>query len=410
MRSQENEKRGPSGRTRAAGLLKYLSIAMICLAAAGLCFIAIKPSPGIGGQKTGQAMPPLPVIASAVERKDVNLYISGIGSVTPINTVTVRTRVDGEVMKVLYREGQTVKKGELLLQIDPRPFEVQLMQAEGQIVRDKAILKNARIDLARYRVLWAQNSIPEQQMVTQKSLVHQYEGVVKTDQAAIDSAKLQLAYAHITAPISGRVGLRLVDPGNIVHAADANGLAVITQLQPITVIFSIPEDDIPRVLKRLETGDKLTVEAYDRDQRNRLATGSLLAIDNQIDPATGTVRLRAVFPNKDDGLFPNQFVNARLFVESLHDVMVIPAEAIQHGPRGAFVYAIRPDQTVAMRPVSLGVIQEDRAVVKSGLHPGELVVVDGADRLRNGSKVKARILDGGVMQKDKGGQNKRKGG
>jgi membrane fusion protein, multidrug efflux system len=400
MHNQEDKKTEVPERTSSAGLQKYWWLVFVCLAAAGLYVLVIRSQSTSDKQKGGLVPLRLPVVAAAVKTKDVRVYISGIGSVVPVNTVTVKTRIDGEVMKVLYREGQVVKRGDLLVQIDPRPYEVQLTQAEGQLIKDKALLKNARVDFERYRVLLAQNSIPEQQMVTQGSLVHQYEGMVKTDQGAIDNARLQLVYSRITAPVSGRVGLRLVDQGNIVHPTDTGGLVVITQLQPITVIFPISEDDLSKVLGSLKAGGKLAVEAYDRDRQNKLATGTLLALDNQIDQSTGTVRLRAIFPNKGNELFPNQFVNARLFIDTLHGAMVVPAESIQRGPQGAFVYVVKTDKTVSMSPVSLGVMQESEAVVRAGLAPGELVVVEGTDRLREGSKVEAKI-QGEVTQDDR---------
>ncbi|MBF0506273.1 MAG: MdtA/MuxA family multidrug efflux RND transporter periplasmic adaptor subunit [Nitrospirae bacterium] len=332
----------------------------------------------------------VPVAASAARKGDVGVYLSGLGTVTPVNTVTVKSRVDGELINVFFREGQIVKEGDTLAQIDPRPFQVQLTQAEGQMVRDQALLKNAQLDLQRYRVLAAQDSIPRQQLDTQEYLVHQYEGAVKTDQGNIDNAKLQLTYSRITSPLSGRVGLRLVDPGNIVHATDANGLAVITQLQPITVVFPIPEDNLSEVLGRLKKGAHLTVEAYDREQKQKLATGYLLTIDNLIDPATGTVKFKAIFPNKDNELFPNQFVNARLLVKMESGVIIVPASAIQRGPHGTFVYVVKADHTAGVRPVTTGAADNNDISVTAGLVAGELVVFDGAERLREGSKVELR--------------------
>ncbi len=374
-----------------------LVICLIALAAGAYVYFSGAQS---RSSKKGQssAAPTVPVVAVETKKIAFNVYISGLGSVTPLNTVTVRTRVDGQLMEVLYREGQIVNNDELLAKIDPRPFEVQLTQAEGQMARDVAQLKNARLDLERYRVLWQQDSVSKQQLDTQEALVHQLEGAIKTDQGQIDSAKLNLVYCQITAPASGRIGLRLVDPGNIVHVSDTNGLVVITQLQPITVIFPIPEDSLPQVLARLKTGERLPVDAYDREMKQKLAAGSLLTVDNQIDPATGTVRLKAIFPNEKNELFPNQFVNARLLVEVKRESIVVPASAIQRGPQGTFVYVVKADRTATIRPVSLGEVQGGDASLKTGLSPGELVVVDGQDRLREGTKVDLRPPNGGPAE------------
>jgi multidrug efflux system membrane fusion protein len=370
----------------------------VCLIAIGL-YVFFFGAPSRSAKK-GQspAKPTVPVVAVEAKKTAFNVYISGLGSVTPLNTITVRTRVDGQLMEVLYREGQIVNSGELLARIDPRPFEVQLTQAEGQLARDVAQLKNAQLDLERYRVLWQQDSVSKQQLDTQESLVRQLEGAIKTDHGQIDSAKLQLIYCQITAPISGRIGLRLVDPGNIVHVSDTSGLVVITQFQPIAVIFPIPEDSLPQVLGRLKAGKRLLVEAYDREMRQKLSVGSLLTVDNQIDPATGTVRLKAIFSNKKNELFPNQFVNARLLVEVKRESIVVPAPAIQRGPQGTFIYVVKADRTATVRPVSVGEIQGGKASIKAGLSPGELVVVDGQDRLREGTRVDLRPQSGGPTQ------------
>ncbi len=372
----------------------WIVLLAICLMGVGTYLFFANAKSRAAKQGQGRAIPAVPVAAVAAKRADFNLYLGALGSVTPVNTITVRTRVDGELMEVLYREGQIVSRGELLARIDPRPFEVQLTQAEGQMAKDTAQLKNAQLDLERFQVLWKQDSIAKQQLDTQEALVRQLEGAVKTDQGQIDSAKLQLVYCNITAPISGRVGLRLVDPGNIVHVTDANGLVVITQLQPITVIFPIPEDSLPQVLARLKTGERLPVEAYDREMRQRLAVGSLLTVDNQIDPTTGTVRLKATFSNEKNELFPNQFVNARLLVNVRRGATVIPASAIQRGPQGTFVYVVKADRTATVRAIAIGEIQGGEASIASGLSPDELVVVDGADRLREGTKVDLRPQSG----------------
>jgi multidrug efflux system membrane fusion protein len=330
---------------------------------------------------------PTPVVVAPVRTRDVGVYITGLGSVTPLNTVTVHSRVDGQLLTVTFREGQLVRVGDLLAEIDARPFEAQLTQFQGQLTRDQALLENARLDLTRYETLTNTDAIPEQQVDTQRSLVRQYEGAVENDRGLIQSVQVQLAYCRITSPISGRVGLRQVDPGNIVHAADANGIVVITQLQPIAVIFTIPEDSIPAVLDRMARGTAVPVDAWDREQRHKLAGGTLLTIDNQVDPSTGTVKLKATFPNADGRLFSSQFVNARLLLDVKPHAAVVPAVAVQRGTGGSFVYVMTPEQTVTVHPVTVGVPDGDDVAIDAGLKPGERVVVDGADRLREGTRV-----------------------
>ena len=334
----------------------------------------------------------LPVVVAKTRSGSVPIYLDGLGNVTAFYTVTVKSRVDGQLMKVNFQEGDLVKEGQVLCEIDPRPFQVMLAQAEGTLAHDSALLENAKVDLARYDGLVKQQAIPTQQLDTQKALVAQYEGSIAQDKANVDNAKLQLVYAKIIAPITGTVGLRLVDPGNIVHASDSTGMIVITQLQPISVLFTIPEDNLPEVTKKLRAGAHLPVDAYNRDNSKKLATGTLVTLDNQIDSTTGTSKLKAIFDNKDFELFPQQFVNIRLLVDTLQNQILVPTVAVQTGQQGTFVYVIDENQTAHLRPVELLTANADpsAADIKSGLKIGEEVAVDGADRLEEGSKVRVR--------------------
>lgn len=330
------------------------------------------------------------MVAARAHSGAIDVYINGLGSVTPIYTVSVNSRIDGQLMNVNYTEGQLVRQGDLLVQIDPRPYQVMLTQYEGMLVRDQALLDNARIDLDRYRTLVAHNAVPEQTYATQVALVKQYEGNVKTDQGQIDSARLDLVYCRITAPITGRVGLRLVDPGNIV-SANSTAMAVITQIEPISVIFTISEEQLPAVRQRVRAGARLAVDAMDRMQQTTLASGVLNTIDNQIDPTTGTVRLRADFPNHNDALFPDQFVNARLRLQVKRNVTLVPNPAIQRNGSQAYVWIVGADNTVQIRNVTVGTQGPEESQIQSGVSSGEIVVTDGVDRLQPGSKVSAQI-------------------
>jgi multidrug efflux system membrane fusion protein len=333
----------------------------------------------------------IPVVAARAQKGSIRVYFTGLGAVTPIYTVTLKSRVDGQLMQVLFKEGQLVRQGDLLVEIDPRPFQVQLEQAEGQLIKDQALLQNAHVDLDRYKILMSQDAIPQQQLATQEALVTQYEGAIKTDQAQIDSAKLNLVYCHITSPITGLVGLRLVDPGNIVHASDANGLLVITQLDPISVIFTTAEDQLQPVLERMHAGQKLMVEAWDRELKTKLAEGTLATIDNQIDPSTGTLKLRAIFDNGDGKLYPSQFANARLLVQQKQGVTLLPNSAIQRNSHGAYVWLVNADQTTTLRNVTVGTTEGDQSEITEGIAAGDVVVTVGVDKLQEGSMVNAQV-------------------
>jgi membrane fusion protein, multidrug efflux system len=333
--------------------------------------------------------PPIPVVVAQAKKGDIGVYVTGLGTVTPLNTITVTTRVDGQLMAVKYKEGEMVRQGDPLVEIDPRPFQVVLEQAEAQLVRDQAALQNAQIDLKRYEELITKNAVSQQILQTERSTVAQAEATVKNDQATIAGAKLNLIYCHITAPIGGRIGLRLVDPGNFVSAAAATPLLVITQTQPISIIFTIPEQALASVRAPLRAGKTLAVDAIDRNGEQILAKGELTTLDNQIDQTTGTLRLRATVPNTDDALFPNQFVNARLLVQDKRGVTLIPNAAVQRNAQATFVYIVNSDQSVAIRNVKLGTVDDERSEVVMGIRPNELVVTQGVDRLQAGSRVVA---------------------
>ena len=345
---------------------------------------------GGGGFRGGGQLGPVPVVVSKVARSSIPVYLNGLGNVTAFYTVTVKSRVDGQIMKVDFNEGDLVHEGQVLIEIDPRPYQVQLELAEGTLARDQAMLNNAKLDLQRYQTLLAQDAIPKQQLDTQTALVAQFEGNIKQDTANIDSAKLNLTYAKVTAPITGVVGLRQVDPGNIVHASDATGMIVITQLQPISVLFTIPEDSLPQVTQKLRAGAHLPVDAYNRDNSKKLASGTLTTLDNQIDSTTGTSKLKAVFNNTDNALFPQQFVNIRLLVDILSNQQVVPNVAVQNGQQGTFVYAVDDDSRVHLKPVQVGVTTETSSQILGGLSDGDRVVVDGTDRLIEGARVRVR--------------------
>jgi membrane fusion protein, multidrug efflux system len=338
-----------------------------------------------GGDNGGMPqMGPVPVVVATAHRGDLPVYFNGLGTVTAFNTVTVRSRVDGQIVKINFTEGQFVKEGDALIEIDPRPYQVQLEQAEGQLAKDQAQLKDVQVDYGRYQLLFKEGVIPQQQLDTQQAQVGTFEGAIKADVATIDNAKLQITYSHITAPISGRVGLRLVDIGNIVHATDTNGLLVITQLQPIALLFSLPQDQLPEVVARMRSDRQLAVEAYDRDNSDKIATGKLLTIDNQIDTTTGTYKLKAVFDNSKNELFPNQFVNVHLLVDTKKNVVLVPTTAILRGPQGTYVFGVNSRNAVAVKNVKVADTTGNLSGISSGLTDGDVVVVDGQDKLKDG--------------------------
>lgn len=371
-------------------------------------------APGSGGpggkMRSGFGNRPQPVSLGEVKIGDVRVWVNALGTAVPRNLVTVRARVDGELMRLAFREGEMVKQGQLLAEIDPRPFQVALAQANGQLQRDAALLQNAKLDLERYKALLAQDSIARQQVDTQEALVRQYEGTVAVDRGAVDNAKLQLGYTYIKSPASGRVGLRQVDPGNLVRASDPNGVAVVAQVQPMTVVFSVPETQLPALSRRVKGGQDVLVEAWDREQKNLLARGKLLASDNQVDTATGTLKLKAAFANKEDELFPNQFVNVRLLLNVLKEAVTIPASAIQRGARGPFVYKVSADNTVSVVPIKPGAIDGGTVAVEAELQAGDKLVTDGGDKLREGAKVEVIVANAKEGGERKGPRGDGKGG
>ncbi|TWA91984.1 multidrug efflux system membrane fusion protein [Azospirillum brasilense] len=384
----------PRRRSILGRVLAWLVV--LSLIGGGVWWFAFRPAPEMAarGGPPGGFRPGIPtaspVVTATVEQGDMPIRLNGLGTVSSLATVTVRPQVGGQLTQVAFTEGQAVQKGDFLAEVDPRPFQLAVEQAEAQLLRDQALLKNARLDLERYRLLVKQDSIAKQQRDTQESLVQQYEGTVKADQVAVENAKLNLSYTRITAPVSGRAGLRLVDSGNYVTAGEAGGIVVITQVQPISVLFTLPEDNIPAIMARLRDGAHLPVTAYDRTRDRVLATGTLTTVDNQIDVTTGTVKLRAQFDNTDQSLFPNQFVNVQLLVDTLAGVPMVPVAAVQRGAPGTYVYVVNgEDSTASVRPVTLGASDGAKTVITQGLRPGETVVIQGADRLREGAKVAA---------------------
>jgi membrane fusion protein, multidrug efflux system len=373
----------------------WLRVLVICVVVAAW-YYRISWLPWITPMLSGSVPPPktaaraVPVVTATVQQRDMNLYLNGLGLVTAFKTVTIRSRVEGELINVAFDEGQMVREGELLAEIDPRPFEVQREQAEGQLAKDEATLKAAKLTLSRLKELLTTKSATAQEVDEQSAMVQQVEGTLRADQATVANAKLQLTYCNIVAPINGRIGLRLVDQGNIVRANDPSGLAVITQLQPIALVFTIPQDDIARVLKQMREQATLTVDAFDRDFKTNLASGKLMAIDNQVDPTTGTVRLKAMFENEDGLLFPNQFVNARLHVDTKRDAIMVPSAAVQRGPTSMFVYVVQADETVELRNVVIGPTEGAETSIESGLAAGEIVVTEGLDKLQPGAKITTR--------------------
>ncbi|MGZ4830604.1 MAG: MdtA/MuxA family multidrug efflux RND transporter periplasmic adaptor subunit [Candidatus Angelobacter sp.] len=389
----------PLGHNLAVRILMCACMALM-LSACGNTSADSKQKGGGGKGGRGGTQMTIPVAVAQAEVRDLPVLLNGLGSVDAYNTVAVKSRIDGQLIKVNVREGQEVKQGELLAEIDPRPYQVQLSQAEATLFKDQAALKDARLNLQRFQELYKDGVVPKQQLDTQGSLEAQLDGAVRADQAQVDSVKLNLVYTRITAPVSGRIGLRQVDVGNMVHASDPNGLLVITQLQPIAVIFSLPQDNLQAVSQHMDKG-KLSVDAFSRDDQTKLATGVLTTIDNQIDTTTGTGKLKAVFENRDRSLWPNQFVNIHLLLEVRKNNTVVPAAAIQRGPQGTYVFTVKPDKTAEMRNVTISFSQGNFVAISQGVKPGDMVVTDGQDKLQPGTHVEIR---GGAGQNGSSGQ------